>query len=104
MQGGGVLAGGLLVAVAATGAHEVPVMAPVRDWAALCHQVFKGGDEELCFRHVRGAFRETFPAVVVDWDGCRDRQAAERWGWVALMERGKAAESAEAVKRACERR
>jgi len=44
---------------------------------------------------------ERYPAAVIRWEECRDRDAAERWGWAALMEPDKAADFLPAVKGAC---
>jgi len=75
---------------------------PKTEWAALCGKVLP--DNGVCWSFATKAFRERYPAVPVDWEGCRDAAAAQRWAWAALMEKDGNAEYAAAVKRACGKR
>jgi len=87
-------------AVAAVSVDSVTVV-PRQEWAALCRLTVGKDDAKLCFDKIRRMISERYPAAVIRWEECRDRDAAERWGWAALMEPDKAADFLPAVKGAC---
>lgn len=80
---------------------DSPTVVPRQEWAALCRLTVGRDDAKLCFNKIRRMISESYPAVTIRWEECRDRDAAERWGWAALMEPDKAAEFLGAVKGAC---
>lgn len=90
--------------VAATLEVAVPDKAspPHQQWSALCRDILERGKPGYCFTEMRRLVTQSFPAAMVRWEACGDLQAAERWGWAALMEREHAPEYLEALKRACD--
>lgn len=87
--------------VLAAPASEGTQPAPRREWAAACRASLGRDDANACFNVMRRMVSERYPAATVGWERCRDRNAAERWGWAALMQERDARAFLEAVKGAC---
>lgn len=78
-----------------------PLRSPQREWGETCRAAAERDGGDYCWSKMHGLLDEMYPGLRIQWDACRDRSAAEMWGWALILESPGMTDYIAGLKRAC---